>query len=191
MGNPWMPLYTTFGAAFGTDIDAQTNKSVSGVTYGGGALLTPGMLFFPGTVNIPAVLTGSLTRGVFSQATLAAKAAGVSCASGPAVMFQPDPSLWWGLTPQSISNAAQLFRGGGSLTSLVASAFAYAVNDVIRIEARIIGADTELRSYQNGVLRNTFLDVGFKSTIGGLFGMWYISSNTGSETWKNYSGGLI
>lgn len=193
MGAPWMPLLAVGGTGVtGALVDAQINKAAGGTTFGGGGLLQPNMVFVPSVINMPKVMTGAVARGIFAEAKLSAKVAGVSCTTGPCVGFNPDPSLWWGLCPQSVSTSADLFRQSGAvLTSLAATVFNYAINDVFRIEARIVGADTQLKCYQNGVLKTTFTDVGLTNPTGGLYGMWYISNNTGSETWQNFNGGLL
>lgn len=194
MGQPWVPvLVPSAGGISGNLVDAQVNKSVAGVTYGGGGLIQPHMLFYPGVIDVPAVLAGSVARGVFSQAKLAASNPGTSVESGPAVMFRPNPDKAYILVASDTPVVNDTFLAqlqAGIVTFFVASTFTFAVGDVIRLECRKVGNDDVLKSYQNGVLRNTFTNVG-AGPNGGLFGMCYYSDNVGFQTWTDYSGGLL
>lgn len=195
MGQPWAPLLVPGGTGVtGALVDAQVNKSGAGVTFGGGGLLVPFMLFYPATITVPVVLAKSITRGVFSQAKLATFTPGVSIGSGPAVMFQPDPKLLYVLEASITGGGARdalLGRVAASIfTTLVLNTFSVVVGDVIRLECTKNGSDNVLKSYQNGVLKNTTTDVG-AGVDGGLFGMFYEANNVGSETWTNYSGGIL
>jgi hypothetical protein len=64
----------------------------------------------------------------------------------------------------------------------------------MRIEVIPAAAANTIKSYKNGVLQNTTVDNNAArpaAAAGGTFGLAYFSNNTGSLTFKNYSGGVL
>jgi hypothetical protein len=86
-----------------------------------------------------------------------------------------------------------LFRkDSGAYTGLVGNCFTNAINDVVRLEVRYVGGFPQLKVYQNGILRTTFLDnSGLGPAAGGQYGFFLSGVFSGQIVVKNFNGGLL
>lgn len=196
MGNDWYLVGTADNTTAPVDWAAQINIGGTGLTYGNGGGVNDNGMFcyaYPSKIDYNAVLGKSLAGGIFAELTIVGRAAGVDCGIGPFLFSQPGGNPSYFFQVESINAITQLFRKENvGVTSMVANAFNNVNGDTVRLEARIIGGNVELKSYQNGVLRNTFVDnTASKITSGGLFGIAFQGVFTGTVTVKNFNAGAL
>lgn len=197
IGNNWFLQMTQGTTVAATDVASQLNISASGLVWGnGGGLNDNGtnLQAYPSTVDRSAILTKSAAAGTFSEMTLQARnIAGISAAIGPAVLMNPGDCSSYHLQLNSANTNTVLFRmnTNGTFTSLNANVFTSAINDVVRLEATIVGGFPVLKSYQNGVLRDTTTDNSGLGPTSGQFGMMLYGVFQGQATIKNYNGGCL
>jgi hypothetical protein len=196
LGNDWYLVGTADNTTAPVDWGGQINIGAGALTYGNGGGVNDNGMFcyaFPSKVDYNAVLARSLAGGLFAELTIVGRAAGVDCGIGPFLFAQPGSTPSYFQQIESINAVTQLFRkeNAGS-TSLVGNAFNNVNGDTVRLEARITGGNVELKSYQNGVLRNTFVDnTASKITSGGLFGIAFQGVFTGTVSIKDFHGGAL
>lgn len=182
----------------GVDVDAQLNFSGAGGIFGSGSGVNNNAMratFFPSETDPNAVRAGSLTRGSFAQWTLVSRTVGIDCEAGLVVFAQSGGTVgaagYW-LNVQSESTNTGLVMGLGTATYTVrANCFANAPGDVIRMEARWSLASNDLRTFQNGVLRSTDIDVNASRPQGGLNAFGFYGVFTGVLVMKDFSCGLL
>jgi hypothetical protein len=196
LGNNWYNTVSQSSSWSGANLAAQVNVGGTGATFGAGGLLFGQCYWIPTLIDVAAVLAQSAIRGVFAQFTITGHAAGVSGLFG-LMCFNPNPndSNGYMLLMRTTTLTAELFRDvGPGQTSLVAPALNWVDNDIIRLEVIPAAAANTCKSYKNGVLQNTFVDNNAArpaQAAGGTFGLCYFSNNTGSLTFKNFSGGVL
>lgn len=196
IGDDWATIITGSDTVSGVDFAANVNVNANQLVFGdGGGANFNGItaIAYPATINVPIVRTKSLTRGVFAQATLSAKVAGVDCSAGLMVMGNPNKETCYWLNFPSNVGFCQVKRSvGGSSITLTTPAFNYTVGKVYRIEFTFAVAQNTIKSFEDGVLVDTTIDntVG-RLSAGGLYGFAYAGSFTGQIGFTNFSGGLL
>lgn len=197
IGNDWLLQITQTTGVLGSDIASHLNIGATGMTIGNGDglnLNATNLLIFPSKVNRTAVVAKSAGNGIFAEMKLVSKnVVGNGAGVGPAVGLNPGNSTSYHLQLNSLNSNTVLFRmeANGTYTGLVANVFTNAINDIVRLEYRIVGGFPELRSYQNGVLMNTTVDNSGLGPTSGQFGMIDYGCFTGSITVSDFNGGTL
>jgi len=197
IGNDWFLNITQSTAVSGSDVAARLNIGATGMTVGNGDGVNNSninLLAFPALVSRRAVVTKSAGNGIFSQMVLVARTnPGIQSTVGPAVGLNPGDCANYSLQLNSANNNTVLFRmnTAGTYTALVANVFSSSPGDIVRLEYRIVGGFPELRSYQNGILRNTTVDNSGLGPTAGQFGMIIYGTFSGIITISDYSGGVL
>jgi hypothetical protein len=201
IGDDWDVILTATSTVAPTRQAADLNIGGTGLTFGdGGGSNDNGLsnLMLPNKIDTAKVRALSLTNGIFAQWQFVSRpVAGVDC--GPALIVGANAGgeKGYGLRLQSINTDSQLVRGLGfggadAVAQLVANCFTANPGDIMRIELNFAPTQNTIRSYQNGVLQNTFVDNNaLRPTAGGLFGMSLLGVFTGQVTVKNFSGGVL
>lgn len=194
LGNNWNFQVTDATTQAPSAMAGGINVAAGAATIGAGGVTTTRCLFTPAFVNRPAITSSMLVRGQYAQFTVTGVAAGVSNSVGPMV-YNPNPNdgNCYAMILQSNGQTVDLFRGvGGAAAPLVTNAFAFIVNDIVRIEVTPGAADNTIRLFKNGVLGNTFVDNNaLRPTGGGHYGIAWFSSNAGTLSFKDFDGGLL
>lgn len=197
IGNDWFTQFTSDAGVAMLSVAPELNIGGAGLIWGDGSapnLNTCNMGCYPSKVDRVAVVNGSLTRGEFSELTLVSRPIpGNGAGIGPSVLMNPGSDVQYLIQMESLNTATGLFRkDSGAYTSLVGNCFANAINDVVRLEARYVTGFPQLKVYQNGILRTTFLDnSGLGPANGGQFGFFLSGVFSGQIVVKNFNGGLL
>jgi hypothetical protein len=197
IGNDWFTQFTSDSGVAMLSVAPELNTGGAGLIWGDGSapnLNACNMGCYPSRVSRPDVVSGSLTRGEFSELTLVSRPiVGNSAGIGPSVLMNPGSDVQYLIQMESVNTNTALFRKDtGAYTALVANCFANAINDVVRLEVRYVGGFPQLKVYQNGVLRTTFLDnSGLGPAAGGQFGFFLSGVFSGQIVVKNFNGGLL
>jgi hypothetical protein len=197
IGNNWFTQFTSDSGVAMLSVAPELNIGGAGLIWGDGSapnLNACNIGCYPSIVNRPAVVAGSVTRGEFAELTLVSRPIpGNSAGIGPSVLMNPGSDVQYLIQMESVNTNTVLFRkDSGAYTVLVANCFANAPGDVVRLESRYVTGFPELRVYQNGVLKSTFLDnSGLGPPSGGQFGMFLSGVFTGQIVVKNFNGGLL
>lgn len=150
--------------------------------------------FTPAFVDRQAITTGMLSRGQFSQFTVKGFLVGISCDVGPMV-YNPNPNdaNCYMLLLATATNLVNLQRSLGAATANIGPGlFAWTTGDIIRLEVTPGATANTVRSYKNGVLLSTIVDnSALRPQGGGHYGLAWFSSNVGTVSFGDYSGGLL
>ena len=196
VGNDWATILTASDTVSGIDFAANVNVSANQLVFGDGGLGNFNgiqSIAYPALINVGVVRTRSLTRGLFVQATLSAKIAGVDCSAGLMLMGNPNVETCYWMQFQSNQAFCQILRSIGSgQTLLTPAAFNNTVGHVYRFEFTFATAQNTLRSFDNGVLVDTTIDASAQRLqSGGIYGFAYTGSFTGQLGFQNFSGGIL
>lgn len=195
LGDNWYMQVTDQTGTAPSSMAGSVNVGAGFATIGGAAQLTARSYFTPAFVDRQAITTGMLQRGQYSQFTVKNIVAGVSGDIGPMV-YNPSPNNDNGymMLLGTTTGIARLFRDmGAGATQLVANLFNYVNNDIVRLEVTPAAGANTIRSFQNGILRNTFVDnAGARPTTGGMYGIaWFSNGAAGALSFGDYDGGLL
>jgi hypothetical protein len=197
IGNDWFTQFVSDAGVAMTSVSPELNISGAGLGWGDGSapnLNSCIMGCYPSLVSRPDVVARSVSRGSFSEMTFVSRPiVGNGAGIGPSVLMNPGSDAQYLIQLNSTNTNTVLFRRNtGAYTALVANCFTNAPNDVVRLEARYVGGFPELRVYQNGVLRATFLDnSGLGPAAGGQYGFFLSGVFSGQTVVKNFNGGIL
>lgn len=177
-------------------LDQALNTGAGGMTFGSVNNLNLGFAqCFPVPVNNRAIIARSSTRGQYAQFRFKLKSGALNAIIEIAVMGNAGESGYAIQLQNLDGGTCALVRHNGNFmasTVLVAALTTYVVNDVLRLEARVIGATVELRSFKNGILVNTFVDNTGSRLTSGRAGMFLLGQSVNSSmSVDNYDGGSL
>ncbi len=195
LGDNWYTEMDSSANATAADLASVLNTGGGGAAFGKAGLGTAAFdtKFFPATVYLPLVVSRGLARGLFSQFKLLTVSGGLTSDMGPFVGGMPNVNTGYWLDVSCESVAVTLYRGlSQAYVSLVPTVFNYSLGDVIRLEITFGGPSNTLRSYQNGVLRNTFVDSSALRPRSGGYGLFFLGwANSGQVNITDFSGGVL
>lgn len=194
LGNNWNFQPTEQCANAPSSMAGGVNVGAGVATIGTGLGNVARSLFTPAFVDRQAVTAGMLIRGEFAQFTVKGFVVGISCDVG-LMVYNPNPNdgNCYALLLATATSQANLFRNvGGPAANIGANLFAWATNDIIRLEVIPGATANTVKSYKNGVLQSTIVDnSALRPTGGGHYGLAWFSSNVGTLSFGDFSGGLL
>lgn len=189
-GNNWYTcVVPTSGAHSGATIASAINVIANALVLGQVANLgTLALAGIPRGVFPPSIVT----KPQFAQMVLAATG-GTSIATGPAVMVETNGDN--GYVARTVNNGGVrdivIARGLGTGSTQIGVQKAVALGSTIRIEVRPSGPSNDVRLVVNGVTVDTVIDANAGRPTQGMFGIGYLGANNSTDTWTNFSAGII
>lgn len=181
----------------GVSLDTALNTGAGGMTFGNTGLnLSNGFVqCFPNPVDNRTIIARSSAQGQYVQCVFRGKAGANNAIVGLGAMMS-EGEVGYALLMQSLdAGTAQLIRYNGNFgagVALDAALLTYIVNDILRMECRVVGTTVEIKSFKNGVLQKTTVDNSVNRLTSGRAGLFLLGANTvGSVTISDYNGGSL